>query len=284
MKTTEYLEKKSVVAAIGIFLVAAMGTIDYLTGPDYSLSVLYLIPVILAAWFGGKWAGVAMSLLAALAWLVAELMGKKTHEYPVVLYWNDFMELVVFLVVSNIMSALKNSLEQQRLAARTDHLTGIPNRRYFYDLAGLEINLSRRYQHPLTVVYIDIDNFKTVNDTLGHSSGDRLLRLVSTTIRENVRKADVVARLGGDEFALLLPETGSDAAQVAIDKVKMSLEKIVQRDWPVTFSIGMITYLSPPATVEEMIKKADHLMYSVKNQGKDMVRHEIADDSTRRLG
>jgi diguanylate cyclase (GGDEF)-like protein len=189
------------------------------------------------------------------------------------------MELGFFLVVSYILSALKSSLEQQKLTARTDHLTGIPNRRCFYDLAALEMNISRRYQHPFTVIYIDIDNFKTVNDTLGHSAGDSLLRLVSATIRDNIRTADIVARLGGDEFALLLPESGSEAAQAAIRKVRKSLEDVVQSNWPVTFSIGMVTYLKPPPTVDEMIKRADDLMYSVKDKGKDMVRHEIADDS-----
>ena len=267
------------VVVFAAILVAACGYVDYISGPDYSLSIIYFIPVFLAAWFGSRWAGVIISFFAAAGWLLAELFGKKVHEYPVVLYWNDFMELLSFLFVSYIISALKNSLEQQKLSARIDHLTGIPNRRHFYELADLELSVSRRYGHPFTVMYLDIDNFKTVNDTQGHSAGDLLLRQVSGTIKEHIRKADVVARLGGGEFALLLPETGSEAARAVVDKVWGNLKSIVQRDWPVTFSIGMITCLKPPATVDELIRLADELMYDVKRHGKNMLHHQVVGES-----
>lgn len=273
--TKDLLLKPLGIVAFAAILVVVCGYVDYITGPDYSLAIIYFIPVFLAAWFGSRWAGVVISFFAAAGWLLAELYGKKVHEYPVVLYWNDFMELLSFLFVSYIISALKNSLEQQKLSARIDHLTGIPNRRHFYDLANLELNVSRRYGHPVTVMYLDIDNFKTVNDTQGHSAGDLLLRQVSGTIKEHIRKADVVARLGGDEFALLLPETGSEAARAVVDKVWGNLKVIVQSDWPVTFSIGMITYLTPPATVDELIRRADEVMYDVKRQGKNMLYHQV---------
>lgn len=277
MKPAGYLDNKWFVVALGLVITACVGAIDYITGPDYSLSVLYLIPVILAAWFGGKPSGGIVSIVAAAVWLLAELVGKKHHDHVTVLYWNDFMELLLFLIVSFIIAALKSSLEQEKLSARTDHLTGIPNRRCFYDLAALAINVNRRYEHRLTVVYVDIDNFKNVNDQLGHSAGDTLLRLVSATIRDNIRKSDIVARLGGDEFALLFPETGKEDAQIAIQKVRQSLEDVVQGGWPVTFSFGMVTFHKPPATVDELLKGADELMYRVKEEGKNMFRHEMVE-------
>jgi len=255
-----------------------VATTDYLTNPEYSLSLFYLFPVILVAWFGGRTTSMIFSVFAALAWLIAELLGKTYHEHPVALYWNDFMELGFFLIVSFILSALKNALEQEKNTSRTDHLTGISNRRNFYDLVNLELSISRRYGHPFSVISMDIDNFKTVNDTMGHLKGDNLLRVVSTTIKDNIRTSDIVARLGGDEFALFLPETGSEAADALIFKVKRELQAVVQRDWPVTFSIGMATFFKPPATVDEMIARADSLMYEAKAGGKDMIRREIVED------
>lgn len=277
IKAKVNLDNKRVVMVLGLVLIAGVGSLDYLTGPDYSLSVLYLIPVIMAAWFGGRLSGGIISSVAAVVWLLAELASKNHHVHSVVLYWNDAMELMLFLIVSFIIAALKSALEQEKISARTDHLTGIPNRRCFYDLAALEINVSRRYEHQLTVVYIDVDNFKEVNDQLGHSAGDALLQLVSVTLRDNIRKSDIVARLGGDEFALLFPETDKEDAQIAIQKVRRSLEDVVQGSWPVTFSFGMVTFHTPPETVDELLRKADNLMYMVKGEGKNMFRHDVVE-------
>lgn len=273
-KLHQYFSKKPVVLGWGVLGILAVAATDYLTDPQYSLSLFYLFPVILVAWFGGRKAGIYFSLFAALAWLIAELLGKTYHDHPVALYWNDFMELSFFLIVSFILSALKTALEHEKSTARTDHLTGISNRRNFYELAELEVSFSRRYGHPFTMISLDIDNFKTVNDTMGHLAGDTLLRLVATTMKDNIRTSDLVARLGGDEFGIFLPETGSKAAESVILKVKNELKAAVQRDWPVTFSIGMVSFVKPPATVDEMIARADSLMYEAKAGGKDMIKHE----------
>ena len=276
-KLHEYFSKKPVVLGWGVLGIVAVAATDYLTDPEYSLSLFYLFPVILVAWFGGRTTSILFSLFAALAWLTAELLGKAYHDYPAALYWNDFMELSFFLIVSFILSALKNALEQEKSTARTDHLTGISNRRNFYDLVDLELSISRRYGHPFTIISLDIDNFKTVNDTMGHLAGDTLLRMVAATMKDNIRTSDIVARLGGDEFAIFLPETGSKAAEAVILKVKNGLQAAVQRDWPVTFSIGMVTFVKPPATVDEMIARADGLMYEAKAGGKDMIKDEIVE-------
>lgn len=266
---------RSFVIALGLLLFVAVGSIDYLTGPNFSLSVLYLIPVLFVSWYAGKLSGILISFTGAFVWLVAGLLGKKYHEHPVELYWDDIMELVFFLVVSILITALKNSLQREKLMAKTDYLTEVPNRRFFYEFAKKELSRSLRYQHPLTVIYLDIDNFKTVNDTMGHSAGNRLLRLVADTFGKNIRINDMVARLGGDEFALLLPESGPEAAVNVVNKAMDNLKKIMKDDWPVTFSVGMVTYINPPATVDELLNKADDLMYSIKLAGKDAIKHEI---------
>nr|MDQ3806083.1 GGDEF domain-containing protein [Acidobacteriota bacterium] len=115
-----------------------------------------------------------------------------------------------------------------------------------------------------------------VNDHLGHSAGDRLLKSVAEIIRRDVRSIDVVARLGGDEFAVLMPETDEQAARAAVSRLRQRLALSARRHgWPVTFSIGVVTFDAPPASVDEMLRAADELMYAAKRLGKDSVRHRV---------
>jgi diguanylate cyclase (GGDEF)-like protein len=140
----------------------------------------------------------------------------------------------------------------------------------------MEINRARRYEHPFTVVCIDLDNFKIVNDCFGHSTGDILLRLVARTLQQNIRATDTVARLGGDEFAILLPETGQNVAEVILQRVqKINLDIMRRHGWPVTLSIGVVTFTSPPSTVDETLRISDQLMYSAKNNGKNSIQYEV---------
>ena len=140
----------------------------------------------------------------------------------------------------------------------------------------MEINRARRYKHPFTMVWIDLDNFKRVNDCFGHTTGDTLLRLVARTIQENIRATDTLARLGGDEFAILLPETGRDVAEVIMQKVqKINLDIMREHGWPVTLSIGVVTFTSSPSTVDETLRIADRLMYAAKNNGKNGVQYQV---------
>jgi len=273
----EYFSKqpKTFLLVLESILVIGVGWVDYITGPEYSLLLLYLIPVLTTAWFVGKWASVAISIESAIVLLVVDLVWQKHSSDTVALYWNDLSNLVFFLLVTYIIASLKSAFEREKLVASTDALTGVANRRYFYDLADAEINRLKRYGHPFTVCYIDIDNFKLINDTFGHGEGDNLLRLIAESIRNNMRRTDVVGRLGGDEFALLMPETGADAALNVVDKVR-ALQDIAQnRGLTITLSIGMVVYLSPPENVEEMIKRADALMYSVKTSGKNSIKYEV---------
>jgi len=118
-------------------------------------------------------------------------------------------------------------------------------------------------------MYIDIDNFKAVNDTKGHDEGDLLLIAAASTLKHQIRETDTVARLGGDEFSVLLPSTAKEAAEVAGRKLKRALADAIETRWPVTFSIGMVTYATAPESVECMIRQADKVMYEVKKSGKN---------------
>jgi diguanylate cyclase (GGDEF)-like protein len=119
---------------------------------------------------------------------------------------------------------------------------------------------------------LDLDNFKRVNDTLGHAVGDELLACVADLLRRTLRASDTVGRLGGDEFALLLPETTAPAADALLQKLRgVLMDTMRAKQWPVTFSMGAAAFLDNPASVEEMIRTADELMYSVKKSGKNRI-------------
>lgn len=171
-------------------------------------------------------------------------------------------------------SELRSALERESRLSRTDPATGVANRRLFIEFAKVELESAHKFSHPLTVVYIDIDNFKMINDTCGHHTGDQVLQTVAETIKNSLRETDVVARLGGDEFAMLLPKSEYEPAQIVIRRVqKRLLESMERQKLTTTFSIGAVTFIQPPTSVEEMIKQADCLMYLVKNNGKNKIEH-----------
>jgi len=191
-------------------------------------------------------------------------------------YWNTSVSLGFFLVVAFILSQLRAELKRERKLAQTDFLTGIANSGYFTELLTWEINRCRRYKNPLTLAYIDCDNFKAVNDQFGHHAGNNLLCLVADTIKSTIRITDMVARLGGDEFAILFPETGAEQANSVILKIQNDLLDAMRKGgWKITFSMGVVTYIKSADTSDEVIGMADRLMYDAKNAGKNRIRHEI---------
>jgi diguanylate cyclase (GGDEF)-like protein len=272
-------QSRACIVSAGVVLVLALWTVDYLTGPDISFVVFYLFPVFLVTWFAGAGAGMVISLLSGTAWFTADVLTASAYSHPSVPYLNLVTKVGFFLIVNATISTLRTSLERERELARTDYVTSVANSRFFAETASQEIRRAGRYQHPFTVAYLDIDDFKKVNDTWGHSTGDALLNEVAGTIRENIRSTDTVARMGGDEFALLLPETGYEASDVVVRKVRESmLAAMRRRGWPVTFSIGVVTFLTPPENVDSMIRKADGFMYEVKHAGKNNIMHRQIKD------
>lgn len=260
----------------GLALVGLVGFGDFVTGPYMSFSVFYLIPVGFMAWFGGRAAGYAGSLASALAWFLAQAGDRIMFAHAAVPYWNALVELIFFLSLSTIACALKDALARESELARTDDLTGVANRRLFFELAEMEIRRAGRYGHPFSVAYIDLDKFKEVNDVRGHHEGDRLLRDVGRSIQASIRATDLLARMGGDEFAILMPEAGPEAAVKVYEKVRAGLGERGASAFPgVSVSVGLVTWLVPPASTDDMLRQADHLMYSVKDEGRNGVRHRV---------
>ncbi|MDD2735926.1 MAG: GGDEF domain-containing protein [Desulfuromonadaceae bacterium] len=277
MKLVDSLAKlpNSLIMALSLVLCAAVGVVDGIAGHAYLLVPFYLVPVILAAWCVGRKAGYLLSFTCSLGWLGSEIAAGVFIDADFAMYWNDAMKLLLFILTTTVISALREALGRENLLARTDHLTGMPNRRSYYEAVSGEIRRNLRYNDPFTIAYLDIDNFKDINDTRGHAEGDKLLKLVSSVLSKSVREIDMVARLGGDEFALLLPQTDGEAADIVANKVQQRLKVRVENSWPVTFSIGLVTYQKSPATIDEVIGRADRLMFVAKEAGKNALHREV---------
>lgn len=256
-------------------LVFVVAVSDYHSGAEMEFGLFYLIPVLLAATINRTF-GLIICFSSASLSLFTDLIIGRSHSNYFYSLWDFVSHVTIFSLVALLRSNLiETNLKEQKLA-RTDSLTGAINSRAFYELAKTEIHRSTRYKHSLTIAYIDIDNFKTVNDTLGHIVGDRLLASVATVIKNRLRNTDSVARLGGDEFAILLPETAQEVAQTVISDIKNNLINELQKNsWGVTFSIGVLTCIDMPPTAEEMIQEVDTLMYDVKNNGKNSIRYSM---------
>ncbi len=255
---------------VSLFGVLIVGTFDHWTGPEISFSLFYLVPIALSAWYGPAGQGPILCLMSAGIWMAADISAGHFHSHLLIPAWNALVRLGFFLIITGLLRRLRGTLYREQRLAHTDVLTGLANNRAFYEQVDRESERSRRYRHPMSIAYFDLDNFKTVNDQHGHDTGDAVLRTVAQVLREHVRKTDVVARLGGDEFAGLFPETDYEAARALIQKIHPHLLHAMNRhQWPVTFSIGTLVFAHPLESNREMIKAADDLMYQVKKSGKN---------------
>jgi diguanylate cyclase (GGDEF)-like protein len=267
---------------LGLALTALVGAVDVATGPEVSPSIFYLAPIGLAAWYGGRRPGYGFALLSAAVLYTADRLTGGVYSGPLVPLWNAGGRFGIFVLTAALVSALRRALDHERELASTDPLTGIANRRWFYREAERELERAHRYQRPLTLAYLDVDNFKQLNDRSGHHVGDQALRTVAEVLRSHVRRTDLVCRLGGDEFTILLAETDQPQARAVLEKLRPLLADEMRRHgWEITCSIGVVTAAPPPPTLDALLRRADQLMYRVKHGSKDAVLFEVQEPESR---
>jgi len=181
---------------------------------------------------------------------------------------------IVYARVSNILK-LQSATRKLELLASTDPLTGAYNRRHFLDTGNVELGRSKRYKQPFTVLMLDIDHFKAVNDTYGHSVGDDALKRTVLVILEALRSEDTLGRIGGEEFAVICPQTDSPNAAMVAERIRESIAKI-SIETPLgpldfTMSIGVSEGVAEDNDIEDALKRADSALYDAKEQGRNRV-------------
>lgn len=265
---------------LGLLLVGAVSFVDTITGPELAFYVFYFAPIALVAWFAGRWPGLFLAVCSAGAWVGSFVLAGGHFSSPVILWWNSLIRLISFCIIALLTAVLGREYAEAHTTSRTDFLTGVLNKRAFDEVGEMERLRCLRYEHPLSVAYFDIDNFKTVNDDQGHDAGDRLLKVVAQTVRKSLRRTDTVARVGGDEFVVLLPEAGFAAAEHVLGKVREAvLRELNKGGWTATLSIGAAVYPVPSDALAQIVECADELMYQVKKAGRNDLKMLLVDAS-----
>ncbi|NVJ51470.1 MAG: diguanylate cyclase [Gammaproteobacteria bacterium] len=270
------LDKRSAkfIWRLALLIVLALSCLSAAVGKLIHIELLYFFPITLTSWYGSRKSGVILSLTSSVIILLIDGLHSEFAAIKLVSYGIPYA--VGFSALAILITNFRDVHRQEVIAADTDKLTNIWNSRGFYAELANELLRSIRYKHKFSLAYIDIDNFKYVNDSRGHAEGDKLLIEVAHCLKSSLRKTDSVARLGGDEFACLFPESGLKASKAAFAKASAELKsKMIRHQWPVSFSVGLVTFESMPIDIQEAIKVADELMYSVKNADKDNIYYKV---------
>lgn len=183
------------------------------------------------------------------------------------------------LIAAHIASALENArmLQELQKVSQVDQLTGVYNRRYFELMLNREFNRALRYSYPLSLIMLDLDNFKQCNDTYGHPAGDEVLKRVGELLKTNLRESDIPARYGGEEFVVILPHTPLSGAKVAAERIRQKVEQMVFRfgdppvEYRITLSAGVAAIGPTITTPQDLVKAADEALLRAKVKGKNRV-------------
>jgi len=250
----------ALVLGASLTTLAGVTLVDYSTGPDLQLLIFYLLPVLAMTWRFNLLIGELTVAAVVVAGATANVLGPDGVTRAVAL-WNGSARFVFLSLVVGLVNRQRSVLDHQRELATVDPLTGALNRRAFYDACAREFARARREGHQVSLLYLDVNGLKKVNDADGHEAGDQLLIHLVDIITGTVRPSDLVGRLGGDEFAILLPNADLPAATAFADRLRDNLRNGTR---PMSSSMGLVTTADPPTEVETMIHAADALMYEAK--------------------
>lgn len=249
----------------------------YTGGADSPLNHLYLLVVIVSALTLGKLTTLLLMglIVACYLWLDYPQRNILSLPFGTALVAQIAPMLLVAYITTMLSADIRRAYGHMKLLSETDELTGVLNMRAFSVVAERVFRQAERYARPFSVLMIDSDHLKTINDTLGHDAGNRLLKLTVQCIQNQLRQSDIVARFGGDEFVVVLPETPSNGAMGVAERIRKSVESspLTTRDKKVatTVSIGIAGYPNQGHDLETVLERADHAMYASKNGGKNRI-------------
>jgi len=250
--------------------VLVISFLEYQEAREYiSLDVLYCLPVIQAARLGAiqalrrtdSQAPTIIAILIAIVWSMVEA-SIVWPNYPLkALALNIFTRGVTFTVIARVVA----KLWQEREFGRRDMLTSLSNRVEFFEKFEIEQLRSERSGQPYSLLFIDINQFKMLNDDHGHHVGDTALKELAMILQDNSRRVDTLSRFGGDEFVLLFPDTNEQECEVLAHRIKHAAEQAFQEHgWNISLSIGYVTETGKELSTDEILRKADSKMYSAK--------------------
>lgn len=246
------------------------GWLDFLSGVEYRVFPLYFLPILLVGWRLAYGHTLFLSALSACTWLVANYQAGMQYSSQSVWMVNTLVMGVSFATVGTLMVYARNATRLAEARSRVDPLTGLLNASTFTAESARVAALCDRHHRPITIVFLDLDDFKQVNDRHGHAAGDAVLKLVGGVLHAAVRETDLAARMGGDEFALALAETDKAGAHVMLGRLRERLrERMESAPRAVTMSIGAVTSHAKSATIETLLREADGSLYEAKKHGKD---------------
>jgi diguanylate cyclase (GGDEF)-like protein len=245
---------------------------------DSPLLNLYLLPIVTSALTLGQLVTLLQVGLIAACYL---FLGQATSTtfLSIITAGNFAADLAPMLLVAYITTMLSqdilNAMARIKLISETDALTRAYNMRAFNVLARRECALAARYNRTLSLLMVDSDSLKKMNDTHGHEAGDRLIQLVAQCMRDTLRTTDILARYGGDEFVCLLPETGADGAAIVAERIRARVAGTPlaagSQTISTSVSIGVATYREHGGDFDALAKSADHALYAAKAQGRNRV-------------
>jgi len=263
-------------------MISFITTILWYTGMVESpLLNLYLLVIIACAITLGKVMTLLEVALIACCYLY---MGYQTYSVEVISP-ETFMMLMAkfspFLLVAYVTSMLASDIKSAKsritVISQTDDLTGLLNMRAFNTILEKEIAAAARYNTPYTILMIDVDGLKQVNDHYGHTTGSRLVKIVASSLKNYVRHSDVLARYGGDEFVVLMPKTTTEHAQIAAERIRAAIDntsfEMQGNRITATVSVGIASFPDCVEAVEEVLDKADIALYKSKQSGRNQVTY-----------
>lgn len=248
--------------------VILLGDVRTATDAELAFASLALIPVLAIAWVGGLWPGLCMATMAATMWAISDISSGRLFSAYWIPWLNAVVRLFTYALVVMLVTRIRTQLINVRALATTDALTGLKNRRSMMEWGISETQRANRYGNAMTVVYFDLDAFKVINDTHGHTRGDAALKATASAIKDSTRESDFVARLGGDEFVIIFPQLDYVSAIAASEKVFAKVSLALKEFPPSGASMGMAWFEKAASSFESMLQCADALMYSAKSAGR----------------